>query len=60
MENIAQGDELTAVELNLVGGGYGCGYLGVYDYGQMMSYETRNYSCGGGSWRGFLTLQCLP
>lgn len=35
-----QGDALQAV-----GGGYPCGYLGIEDWGLMMCYYSRQYSC---------------
>ena len=36
---------LDAAEVSEIGGGYPCSYLGVEDWGKMMSYESRNYSC---------------
>ncbi len=37
--------ELDDEALSSVSGGYPCSYLGVEDWGKMMSYESRNYSC---------------
>ncbi len=36
---------LAAADVSEIGGGYPCSYLGVEDWGRMMSYESRNYSC---------------
>lgn len=36
---------LSSEDLDGISGGANCSYLGVYDYGLMMSYSSRNYSC---------------
>ena len=36
---------LSSEDLDAICGAANCGYLGVHDYGLMMSYSTRNYSC---------------